>query len=52
MAGKLKIEDIPKIKKISPDLIGVRSLVCEGFDRDRGKIKSDLISILRNELYA
>jgi len=52
LAGSLKLKDIKKIKKIKPDIIGVRSLVCEGFDRDRGKIKSDLISILRNELYA
>lgn len=50
LAGRLKIEDLPKIRQISPDIIGVRSVVCEGFDRNNGMIKADLIEDLKNEL--
>ena len=51
LAGKLKNNDIPKIRKIAPDIIGVRSMICEGFDRDNGVIKKDLIEILKDKLY-
>jgi len=50
LAGSLKMDDIPKIKEISPDIIGVRSAVCEGFDRNNGTIKADLINNLMKEL--
>ncbi len=50
LAGRLKIEDLPKIRQISPDIIGIRSVVCEGFDRNNGMIKADLIEDLKNEL--
>ncbi len=50
LAGKLKNEHILKIKEISPDLIGVRSLVCEGYDRDKGLIKANLIENLKKRL--
>ncbi|MFX1493295.1 MAG: (5-formylfuran-3-yl)methyl phosphate synthase [Promethearchaeota archaeon] len=51
LAGNLRKDSISKINEISPDLIGVRSLVCEGFDRQKGTIKNHLIEELRNELY-
>jgi len=44
-------KDLPLIKQISPDIIGLRSLVCEGFDRDKGKIKKELIESLIKEMY-
>jgi hypothetical protein len=50
LAGRLSLEDIDPIKEISPDLIGVRSVVCEGFDRDEGTIKRDLILDLKQKL--
>jgi len=50
LAGSLKLEDLPKIKQISPEIIGVRSVVCEGFDRNNGTIKAHLIEKLKNEL--
>jgi len=50
LAGRINRNDIPKIIKISPDIIGVRSVVCEGFDRVKGKIKSELIENLKLEL--
>lgn len=51
LAGNLRIDSIPKIKDILPDIIGVRSLVCEGYDRNKGVIKSHLIKELKSELY-
>ncbi len=51
LAGNLRKDSISKIKVISPDLIGVRSVVCEGFDRQNGTIQRHLIEELRNELY-
>jgi uncharacterized protein (UPF0264 family) len=51
LAGKIKHKDISKIKQISPDLIGVRSIVCEGFDRNNGQIKAELIENLKLNLF-
>ncbi|MEJ2251237.1 MAG: (5-formylfuran-3-yl)methyl phosphate synthase [Candidatus Lokiarchaeota archaeon] len=50
LAGSLKISDLKNIKKLSPDIIGIRSAVCEDFDRLKGEIKSDLIDKFRKEL--
>ena len=51
LAGSIMIKDIIKIRQISPDIIGVRSVVCEDFDRNNGMIKKDLIEKLKIELY-
>ena len=49
LAGNLMLDSIAKIKEIQPDIIGVRSVVCEGYDRNNGKIKGHLIEELKNE---
>ncbi len=51
LAGNIKKKDLSTIKKISPHILGVRSLVCEGFNRNNGSIKAELINILKKELY-
>ncbi len=51
LAGNLRKKDIPSINYISPDIIGVRSVVCEGYDRNNGSIKEQLIEELKTELY-
>ena len=51
LAGKLKKNVLHKIRKVSPDIIGVRSMVCEGFDRNQGSISVDLIEDLKFHLY-
>ncbi|MFX0026688.1 MAG: (5-formylfuran-3-yl)methyl phosphate synthase [Candidatus Hermodarchaeota archaeon] len=51
LAGNLRKDSISKINEISPDIIGVRSVVCEGFDRRKGTIQNYLIEELKNELY-
>ena len=51
LAGKLNKNVLHKIRKVSPDIIGVRSMVCEGFDRNQGSISVDLIEDLKFHLY-
>ncbi|MHA1338638.1 MAG: (5-formylfuran-3-yl)methyl phosphate synthase [Promethearchaeota archaeon] len=50
IAGALKFEHINIIKKLEPDIIGVRSMVCEGFDRTKGIILPNLINDLKKRL--
>ncbi len=44
LAGSLKFEDVPTIKRIEPDIIGVRGMVCGGNREDsvRAVLVSDL----------
>lgn len=51
LAGNLRKKDIPLLINVSPDIIGLRSVVCEGYDRNNGSIKSNLIEELKSELY-
>lgn len=50
LAGNLKLSDMVKIKTIHPDIIGVRSVVCNNGDRNNGTIKKELIQELSNRL--
>ena len=51
LAGNLMKRNIINLKRISPDIIGVRSVVCEGYDRNNGVIKEHLIQELKEELF-
>jgi len=44
LAGSLKFEDLPAVKKINPDIIGVRGMVCGG-NRDES-VRAELVSEL------
>lgn len=48
LAGTIKFENIPALKRISPDIIGVRGCVCGG-DRS-SSIKKELVEKLRKEI--
>jgi uncharacterized protein (UPF0264 family) len=48
IAGTIKFEDIPSLKRISPDIIGVRACVCGG-DRN-STIKKELVERLKAAL--
>lgn len=48
LAGTIKFEDIPALKRISPDIIGVRGCVCGG-DRN-SVIKQELVERLKAEM--
>ena len=50
LAGNLMKKDLLKIKEIDPDIIGVRSVVCEEYNR-KNSIKAELIENLQVELY-
>jgi hypothetical protein len=45
LAGSIKFDDIPRVRKIGADIIGVRGLVCGG-DRNDG-IRAELVTKLR-----
>ncbi|MHA1869390.1 MAG: (5-formylfuran-3-yl)methyl phosphate synthase, partial [Promethearchaeota archaeon] len=46
--GALNFSHIPLIKQLNPDIIGVRSMVCENFDRVKGSINHKQIIKLKN----
>ena len=48
IAGTIKFEDLPALKRIQPDIIGVRGVVCGG-DRNDG-IKQELVEKLKSEM--
>jgi uncharacterized protein (UPF0264 family) len=48
IAGTIKFKDIPQLKCISPDIIGVRGCVCGG-DRN-SSIKRELVERLKTEI--
>lgn len=48
LAGTIKFEDVPALKRISPDIIGVRGCVCGG-DR-KSTIKMELVEQLKEEI--
>jgi uncharacterized protein (UPF0264 family) len=50
LAGNLRNNVLSRIRKINPEIIGVRSMVCEGYDRNNGTIKLDLIENLKSQL--
>jgi len=45
LAGSLKFEDIPAIKEIEPDILGVRGMVCGGNREER--VKAELVMDLK-----
>ncbi|WP_406655497.1 (5-formylfuran-3-yl)methyl phosphate synthase [Methanolobus sp. ZRKC2] len=48
LAGTLKFEDLPMLRRINPDIIGVRGMVCGG---DRTScIQEELVVKLKNEM--
>lgn len=48
IAGSIKFEDLPAIKRIQPGIIGIRGMVCGG-DRNTS-IKEELVAKLRSEM--
>jgi len=52
LAGNLNKNVLSNIRKINPDIIGVRSMVCDGYDRNKGIIRLDFIEDLKSHLYA
>tara|TARA_X000000950_G_scaffold185028_1_gene224117 strand:+ start:298 stop:1044 length:747 start_codon:yes stop_codon:yes gene_type:complete len=47
LSGRLKIEHIPLLLNLEPDIIGIRSAACVGFNRSE-KISKELIKKIKN----
>ena len=50
LGGALQRKHIPLLKKLQPDIVGIRSVVCENGDRFHGKLSEELIQGFRQEL--
>jgi uncharacterized protein (UPF0264 family) len=50
LAGSLNFNNIPHLKKLHPNIVGVRSMVCRNFDRLQGKIEPKLIAKLKSSI--
>jgi len=50
LGGSIKINHIPILKKLQPDIVGIRGAVCDGGDREKGTIRSDLINEFSQKL--
>ena len=48
LAGSLTFEDLPMIKEINPDILGVRGMVCGG-DRN-AQVRAELVTELRRKV--
>ncbi|MER5951860.1 (5-formylfuran-3-yl)methyl phosphate synthase [Streptomyces sp. NPDC001904] len=50
LAGSVRVGDLPALTRIGTDIVGVRGAVCEGGDRDAGRIDRRLIAAFRAEM--
>jgi uncharacterized protein (UPF0264 family) len=50
LAGSVKAADLGALTRIGTDIVGVRGAVCEGGDRDRGRIQPHLVAAFRAEM--
>lgn len=50
LAGSVKATDLAELTRIGTDIVGVRGAVCEGGDRDAGRIVPELVAAFRAEM--
>jgi uncharacterized protein (UPF0264 family) len=50
LAGSVRQEDLATLTRIGTDIVGVRGAVCEGGDRNRGRIQPHLVAAFRAEM--
>ncbi|NEB36242.1 (5-formylfuran-3-yl)methyl phosphate synthase [Streptomyces sp. SID14515] len=50
LAGSVKSEDLATLTRIGTDIVGVRGAVCEGGDRNSGRIQPRLVAAFRAEM--
>ena len=50
LAGSIKVEHVNPLKKIGPDIIGIRGAVCEKNDRLNGSVKIDKILEFKKQM--
>ncbi len=50
LAGSVKVGDLGELARMRTDIVGVRGAVCEGGDRDAGRIRPELVAAFRAEM--
>ena len=50
LGGSIQLEHIPILKRLQPEIVGIRGAVCEKGDRIKGNIRSELVTIFKNML--
>ncbi|MEU3959898.1 (5-formylfuran-3-yl)methyl phosphate synthase [Streptomyces buecherae] len=50
LAGSVKVGDIGPLTRMGTDIVGVRGAVCEGGDRNAGRIRPHLVAAFRAEM--
>lgn len=50
LAGSVKAADLGALTRIGTDIVGVRGAVCDGGDRDAGRIRPELVAAFRAEM--
>jgi uncharacterized protein (UPF0264 family) len=50
LAGSVRQTDLGPLTRIGTDIVGVRGAVCEGGDRDAGRIRPHLVAAFRAEM--
>ncbi|MET8824446.1 (5-formylfuran-3-yl)methyl phosphate synthase [Streptomyces sp. NPDC004610] len=50
LAGSVRAADLGELTRIGTDIVGVRGAVCEGGDRDTGRIQPRLVAEFRAEM--
>jgi (5-formylfuran-3-yl)methyl phosphate synthase len=50
LAGSVKAPDLGELTRIGTDIVGVRGAVCEGGDRNAGRIQPPLVAAFRAEM--
>jgi len=48
LAGSLTFEDLTALKKIQPDVIGIRGLACSNGDRNTGRISAEKVEKIKS----
>ncbi|NHJ32828.1 MAG: hypothetical protein FK732_08190 [Asgard group archaeon] len=50
LGGSITVKHIPTLKRLEPDIVGIRGAVCDNQDRIKGKIRADLILDFKEKL--
>jgi hypothetical protein len=50
LAGSLGVEELRALKRLKPDVLGVRGAACEGGDRRSGRISEERVRMLKQIL--
>lgn len=52
LAGSLGLKELRELKRLNPDVVGIRGAACEGGDRKKGRISEEHVRMLKKILEA